>query len=47
MCPLGAFGFYHHYLHDVKDITTSLKINWSVNNSWRQVVLLSLLTYIF
>jgi hypothetical protein len=37
MCPLGAFAFYHHYIHDVMDISAKLKINWSVNKSWCQV----------
>ncbi|KAF7371837.1 hypothetical protein MVEN_00040500 [Mycena venus] len=37
MCPLGAFAFYHHYIHDVVDISAKLKIDWSVNKSWRQI----------
>ncbi|KAJ7019288.1 hypothetical protein C8F04DRAFT_1404365 [Mycena alexandri] len=37
VCPLGAFAFYHHYIHDVMDVTSKLKINWSVNKSWRQI----------
>ncbi|KAJ6453900.1 hypothetical protein C8R47DRAFT_934035, partial [Mycena vitilis] len=37
MCPLGAFAFYHHYLHDVFDVSAKLKIDWAVNKSWRQV----------
>jgi len=37
MCPIGAFSFYHHYIHDVKDITKALEIDWSLNSSWRQV----------
>lgn len=37
MCPLGAFAFYHHYIHDEKKITETLNIDWSVNKSWRQV----------
>ncbi|KAH9474890.1 hypothetical protein JR316_0013358 [Psilocybe cubensis] len=36
-CPLGAFAFYHHFLHDVIDITSALDINWSINKTWRQV----------
>ncbi|KAJ7928710.1 hypothetical protein B0H13DRAFT_2311333 [Mycena leptocephala] len=37
VCPLGAFAFYHHYIHDVLEITEKLKIDWSVNKSWRQI----------
>ncbi|KAJ7794002.1 hypothetical protein B0H14DRAFT_3558467 [Mycena olivaceomarginata] len=37
VCPLGAFVFYHHYIHDVMDIMSTLKIDWSVNKSWRQI----------
>ncbi|KAJ7867002.1 hypothetical protein B0H14DRAFT_2732146 [Mycena olivaceomarginata] len=37
VCPLGAFAFYHHYIHDVMEITSKLKIDWSVNKSWRQI----------
>ena len=33
MCPIGAFAFYHHYIHDVKDITKALEIDWSLNLS--------------
>ncbi|KAF8816577.1 hypothetical protein BYT27DRAFT_7229903 [Phlegmacium glaucopus] len=40
MCPLGAFAFYHHYIHDMKDITGSVNIDWSINKSWRQVRIL-------
>ncbi|KAJ3728251.1 hypothetical protein C8R42DRAFT_716212 [Lentinula raphanica] len=35
-CPLGAFSFYFHYLFDVKDITSVMNIDWSVNKSWCQ-----------
>jgi hypothetical protein len=42
LCPLGAFAFYHHYIHDVKNISGSLQIDWSVNKSWRQVINTSL-----
>ncbi|KAJ7493956.1 hypothetical protein FB451DRAFT_1491519 [Mycena latifolia] len=37
MCPLGAFAFYQHYIHDEMDISTVLKIDWSLNKSWRQI----------
>ncbi|KAJ7916427.1 hypothetical protein B0H13DRAFT_2449107 [Mycena leptocephala] len=37
VCPLGAFAFYHHYIHDVMDVTSKLKIDWSINKSWRQI----------
>lgn len=37
MCPLSTFVFYHHYLHNVKDIAKLLKIDWSVNKSWCQI----------
>ncbi|KAJ7819603.1 hypothetical protein B0H14DRAFT_3147405 [Mycena olivaceomarginata] len=37
VCPLGAFAFYHHYIHDAIDITSTLKIDWSVNKSWHQI----------
>ncbi|GLB44253.1 hypothetical protein LshimejAT787_1601830 [Lyophyllum shimeji] len=40
-CPLGAFAFYHHYLHDVKHLTESMNIDWSWNKSWRAVRVLS------
>ncbi|TFK72355.1 hypothetical protein BDN72DRAFT_894862 [Pluteus cervinus] len=36
-CPLGALAFYHHYLYDVKDIATTLDIDWNVNKSWRTI----------
>ncbi|PPQ74282.1 hypothetical protein CVT24_001198 [Panaeolus cyanescens] len=36
-CPLGAFAFYHHFIHDVVDITNALEIDWSLNKSWRQI----------
>ncbi|KAJ6483022.1 hypothetical protein DFH09DRAFT_1253099 [Mycena vulgaris] len=37
MCPLGAFAFYFHYLHDVKQLATTMDIDWALNKSWRQV----------
>ncbi|KAF8202063.1 hypothetical protein K438DRAFT_1716644 [Mycena galopus ATCC 62051] len=40
MCPFGAFAFYHHYIHDEKNITESLKIDWTRNSSWRGVRIL-------
>ncbi|KAJ6511689.1 hypothetical protein DFH09DRAFT_1434967 [Mycena vulgaris] len=40
MCPLGAFAFYHHYIHDEKKISDMLSIDWSVNKSWRQIRIL-------
>ncbi|KAF8517098.1 hypothetical protein JB92DRAFT_3307239, partial [Gautieria morchelliformis] len=36
-CPLGAMVFYHHYLHDVYQLSTKLDIDWSVNKNWRNV----------
>ncbi|KAJ7920427.1 hypothetical protein B0H13DRAFT_2319481 [Mycena leptocephala] len=30
VCPLGAFAFYHHYIHDVMDVASKLKIDWSI-----------------
>ncbi|PPQ79199.1 hypothetical protein CVT24_012739, partial [Panaeolus cyanescens] len=36
-CPLGAFAFYHHYIHDVVNIAKALKIDWSLNKSWRAI----------
>ncbi|KAJ6548089.1 hypothetical protein B0H10DRAFT_2170043 [Mycena sp. CBHHK59/15] len=40
MCPLGAFALYHHWIHDDLEITDTLKIDWSVNKSWRQIRIL-------
>ncbi|KAJ7265171.1 hypothetical protein C8J57DRAFT_1511728 [Mycena rebaudengoi] len=40
ICPLGAFAFYHHYIHDVMDISDTLKTDWTKNKSWRQVAVL-------
>ncbi|KAJ7675075.1 hypothetical protein B0H17DRAFT_1140512 [Mycena rosella] len=37
MCPFGAFAFYFHYLHDEKNITKSMKIDWTWIKSWRSV----------
>ncbi|KAJ7686094.1 hypothetical protein B0H17DRAFT_1304922 [Mycena rosella] len=37
MCPFGAFAFYFHYLHDEKNITQSMKIDWTVNSSLRSI----------
>ncbi|KAJ7501390.1 hypothetical protein B0H11DRAFT_1713632, partial [Mycena galericulata] len=37
MCPFGAFSFYFHYLHDEKNITETMKIDWTRNNSWRMI----------
>ncbi|KAJ7286609.1 hypothetical protein C8J57DRAFT_1216765 [Mycena rebaudengoi] len=37
MCPFGAFAFYFHYLHDEKEITKSMNIDWTVNKSWRAI----------
>uniref|UniRef100_A0A8H8CI32 XPG-I domain-containing protein n=1 Tax=Psilocybe cubensis TaxID=181762 RepID=A0A8H8CI32_PSICU len=37
ICPLGAFAFYHHFIHDVKKLTEELDVDWSINKSWRQV----------
>ncbi|KDQ24125.1 hypothetical protein PLEOSDRAFT_1079281 [Pleurotus ostreatus PC15] len=40
-CPLGAFALLMHFLHDVKDFTTHMEVNWSVNKSWRRARVLS------
>lgn len=40
MCPLGGFAFYHHYIHDVKNITQSMSIDWAINKTWRSVRIL-------
>ncbi|KAF8141005.1 hypothetical protein K438DRAFT_1995458 [Mycena galopus ATCC 62051] len=40
MCPFGAFAFYHHYIHDEKNITETMEIDWTRNSSWRQVRIL-------
>ncbi|KAJ7098524.1 hypothetical protein B0H15DRAFT_945042 [Mycena belliarum] len=37
MCPFGAFAFYFHYLHDDKNITESMHIDWTLNKSWRAI----------
>ncbi|KAJ7495690.1 hypothetical protein B0H11DRAFT_1716656, partial [Mycena galericulata] len=37
MCPFGAFSFYFHYIHDEKNITETMKIDWTRNNSWRMI----------
>ncbi|KAJ7234969.1 hypothetical protein C8J57DRAFT_1573095, partial [Mycena rebaudengoi] len=37
MCPFGVFAFYFHYLHDEKEITKSMNIDWTVNKSWRAI----------
>ncbi|KAJ7463292.1 hypothetical protein FB451DRAFT_464369 [Mycena latifolia] len=37
MCPFGAFAFYFHYLHDEKNITESMNIDWTLNKSWRAI----------
>ncbi|PPQ75836.1 hypothetical protein CVT26_001130 [Gymnopilus dilepis] len=40
MDPLGAFLFYHHYIHDVANLTEAMGVDWSVNKSWRGVRIL-------
>ncbi|PPQ96770.1 hypothetical protein CVT26_006269 [Gymnopilus dilepis] len=40
MEPLGAFLFYHHYIHDVANLTESMGVDWSVNKTWRGVRIL-------
>ncbi|KAF4607636.1 hypothetical protein EYR38_001709 [Pleurotus pulmonarius] len=40
-CPLGAFALLMHFLHDVKDFTAQMNVDWSVNTSWRQARVLS------
>ncbi|KAF8172514.1 hypothetical protein K438DRAFT_1772559, partial [Mycena galopus ATCC 62051] len=40
MCPFGAFAFYHHYIHDEKNITETMEIDWTRNSSWHQVHIL-------
>ncbi|KAJ7181820.1 hypothetical protein C8R46DRAFT_1210130 [Mycena filopes] len=37
MCPLGAFAFYQHYLHDEKEITKTSNVDWLRNSSWRGI----------
>ncbi|PPQ96189.1 LOW QUALITY PROTEIN: hypothetical protein CVT26_004824 [Gymnopilus dilepis] len=39
-CPIGAFAFYHHFLHDVMDLPKSMNVDWSLNKSRRQVKVL-------
>ncbi|KAJ7726564.1 hypothetical protein DFH07DRAFT_1000760 [Mycena maculata] len=40
MCPLGAFAFYFHYIYDEKNIIETMKIDWTLNKSWRAIRLL-------
>ncbi|KAK7059342.1 hypothetical protein R3P38DRAFT_3384318 [Favolaschia claudopus] len=37
ICAMGAFAFYHHYMHDVLGLTEKLRVDWAWNKSWRQV----------
>ncbi|KAJ7504735.1 hypothetical protein B0H11DRAFT_1709516, partial [Mycena galericulata] len=37
MCPFGAFSLYFHWIHDEKNITETMKIDWARNNSWRLI----------
>ncbi|KAJ7154733.1 hypothetical protein C8R46DRAFT_442730 [Mycena filopes] len=37
MCSLGAFAMYQHYLHDEKQLTKTLNIDWLRNSSWRNI----------
>ncbi|KAK6991492.1 hypothetical protein R3P38DRAFT_3438736, partial [Favolaschia claudopus] len=36
VCSMGAFAFYHHWIHDVLNLTEKLKVDWAWNKSWRQ-----------
>ncbi|KAF9474955.1 hypothetical protein BDN70DRAFT_814884, partial [Pholiota conissans] len=36
-CPVGAFALFLHYIHDYKNLTEVMKIDWFVNKSWRQI----------
>ncbi|KAK7014508.1 hypothetical protein R3P38DRAFT_3277089 [Favolaschia claudopus] len=36
VCSMGAFAFYHHWIHDVLNVTEKLKVDWAWNKSWRQ-----------
>ena len=36
MCPISALAFSCHWMHDVKNLTSELKIDWSLNKTWRQ-----------
>ncbi|KAK7007235.1 hypothetical protein R3P38DRAFT_2554066, partial [Favolaschia claudopus] len=36
VCSMGAFAFYHHWIHDVLNLTAKLKVDWAWNKSWRQ-----------
>ncbi|KDR75964.1 hypothetical protein GALMADRAFT_225713 [Galerina marginata CBS 339.88] len=40
MCPLGAFGFYLHYIHDVASIDENYDVDYTVNKSWRSIRLI-------
>jgi hypothetical protein len=31
------FAFYHHYIQDVMNISSKLKLDWSLNKGWREV----------
>lgn len=37
MCPISALAFSCHWMHDVKNLTEELNIDWALNKSWRQV----------
>ncbi|KAK7008284.1 hypothetical protein R3P38DRAFT_2551619 [Favolaschia claudopus] len=36
VCSMGAFAFYHHWIHDVLNLTAKIKVDWAWNKSWRQ-----------
>ncbi|KDR69528.1 hypothetical protein GALMADRAFT_230698 [Galerina marginata CBS 339.88] len=40
MCPLGAFGLYLHYIHDVASIDENYDVDYTVNKSWRSIRLI-------
>ncbi|KAF8199784.1 hypothetical protein K438DRAFT_1758867 [Mycena galopus ATCC 62051] len=40
MCPLGAFAFYFHYIYDEKNIIETMKLDYTINKSWRQIQVL-------
>ncbi|KAJ7046156.1 hypothetical protein C8F04DRAFT_938937 [Mycena alexandri] len=37
MCPLGGFAFYFHYIYDEKKIIDTMKLDYKINKSWRQI----------
>ncbi|KAJ7768794.1 hypothetical protein B0H16DRAFT_1882008 [Mycena metata] len=37
MCPLGGFAFYFHYIYDEKKVIDTMKLDYKINKSWRQI----------